>query len=147
MIETFLEIEPSTLLFLILLITAFLFAFKVLSMIIQTVIVAFLSGIFYIGLVVIIGIELSIDRILLFSFLGATFYMLYSFLISAYSVTAKIIGIPYRLAYFIIFIPLKYLSSHIGDVRKEIKRKAEEEREKEQKIKSKVREKVRKDKD
>lgn len=94
--------EVSTVILLILLITAFVIAFKVMKMVFQTILVSALSGLFYVVLTVFFFNSMpTINNTLMFAFLGSTFYMVYSFLISAYSVTARFISIPYHTLRFI----------------------------------------------
>lgn len=89
--------QVSTIVLLILLIAAFVIAFKVMKMVFQTILVSVLSALFYVALTVFFFNSMpTINNTLMFSFLGSTFYMVYSFLVSAYSVTAKFIGIPYH---------------------------------------------------
>ncbi len=89
--------EVSTVVLLILLITAFVIAFKVMKMVFQTILVSVLSALFYVALVLFFfnGTP-TINDTLMFAFLGSTFYMVYSFLISAYSITARLISVPYH---------------------------------------------------
>lgn len=102
--------ELPTLVLIILLVSAFVVAFKIMEMVFETIMVSALSGVFYIGLAYVFGSPLTLDKILLFAFLGSTLYMLYSFLASAYTIFSKLIGIPYRL----IKATFKYLTAGIG---------------------------------
>ena len=89
--------EVSTVILLVLLITAFIIAFKVMKMVFQTIMVSVISGVFYIALsFLLFDTTPTLNNILLFAFLGSTFYMVYSFLMSAYSVGAKLVSIPYH---------------------------------------------------
>lgn len=95
MIEAILELPNIVLI--VLLISAFVVAFKLMEMVLETIMVSVLSGLFYLGLVYLLDYPMALDRVLLFSFLGSSFYMAYSFLASAYSIFSKIIGIPFKL--------------------------------------------------
>lgn len=97
--------DVQTVLLIGLLIAAFIVAFKVLKMIMQTVTVSLLSAAFYVGLVYLFSYPLSVDRLLLFAFMGATLYMGFSFLISAYSIAARVLEIPYRIVKYILIVP------------------------------------------
>lgn len=93
--------EVSTVLLLILLIAAFVVAFKVMKMVFQTILVSVLSALFYVALMILFfNSTPTINDTLMFAFLGSTFYMVYSFLVSAYSITAKLIAIPYHVLKF-----------------------------------------------
>lgn len=90
--------QVSTLILLVLLIAAFVVAFKVMKMVFQTVVVSVLSALFYVVLsIMFFETTPTLNNTLMFAFLGSTFYMVYSFLISAYSIAAKIIPIPYHI--------------------------------------------------
>lgn len=78
------------------LIVALVVAFKIMEMVFETVIVTVLSGVFYIALKYIQGGTISLNDVLLFSFLGATLYMLYSLLASLYSVGATVVLLPFK---------------------------------------------------
>ena len=90
--------EVSMVLLLVLLIAAFVVAFKVMKMVFQTVLVSGLSALFYLALAVLFfDTAPTINNTLTFAFLGSTLYMVYTFLISAYSFTSRIISIPYHI--------------------------------------------------
>lgn len=112
--------EVSTVILLILLITAFVIAFKVMKMVFQTILVSVLSALFYVALTVFFFNNMpTINDTLMFAFLGSTFYMVYSFLISAYSIAGKLIAVPYHgLRYMA--IPLVWL---YGQIKEEYKLK------------------------
>lgn len=70
-------------------------AFKVMEMVFQTATIAALSGAFYVGLTYFMaGVSFSFNDLLLFSFLGASLYMLYSFLATIISTTETAVKIP-----------------------------------------------------
>lgn len=88
--------DVGALLLFVLLIAAFVVAFKVMQMVFETILVAGLSAGFYLSLVHFFQYTFSLDRLLLFAFLGATLYMAYSFLASAYSVASTVLEVPYH---------------------------------------------------
>jgi predicted membrane protein len=89
--------EVSTVVLLILLIAAFVIAFKVMKMVFQTILVSVLSGVFYVAITILFYDSMpTINNTLMFAFLGSTFYMIYSFLVSAYGIASKVIAIPYH---------------------------------------------------
>ena len=85
------------------LVLAFIVAFKIMEMVFETVIITVLSGVFYLSLRYLQGGAISINDLLMFSFLGASLYMLYSFLESLYSLGTTIIPIPYKIVKKIIW--------------------------------------------
>lgn len=89
--------QVATAVLLGLLILAFVVAFKIMKMVMQTLLVSVLSGVFYVSLVILFNYPFSFNELLMFSFLGSSFYMLYTFLASAYGVATKLIGIPYKI--------------------------------------------------
>ncbi|MFB6099653.1 MAG: hypothetical protein ABEK16_00115 [Candidatus Nanohalobium sp.] len=80
------------------LILALVIAFKLMEMVFETVIVTLLSGAFYVTLKYMQGGPIDINDLLLFSFLGASLYMVYSLLASLYKVGSTVIPIPYHVA-------------------------------------------------
>lgn len=98
MIQQLLQTADVTSILLVLaLITALVVAFKVMEMIFDTALIAGISGVFYIGLRTIQGGQITINDLLLFTFLGASVYMFYSLLASLYRVGATVIPIPYHI--------------------------------------------------
>lgn len=90
--------EYSTIILVLLLITTFVIAFKVMELVFETLMVSALSAAFYVGYTVLLGgglPQVVINDILLFAVLGAAFYMSYSFLSSAYGIARKVIHVPY----------------------------------------------------
>lgn len=107
--------QVSTIVLLVLLIAAFVIAFKVMKMVFQTILVSVLSAVFYVALSILFFDKMpTINNSLMFAFLGSTLYMLYSFLISAYSIASKVIAIPY---YFLkmLFKPIAWLYKQIKE--------------------------------
>ncbi len=92
-----LDPQINTLILLILIVGAFIVAFKIMAMVFQTILVSVLSAGFYLTLVYLLNYPLRPDLVLLFAFLGATLYMGYSFLSSAYWIAAKAIQVPYHI--------------------------------------------------
>ena len=90
------------------LIIALVLAFKVMEMVFETVIVTMLSGGFYLALKYLQGGLIDLNDLLLFSFLGASLYMLYSMLESLYKVGATVIPLPYKLTKTL-FKPFQYI--------------------------------------
>ncbi len=118
LIET-LTADVQSLLFLALLILAFIVAFKIMEMIFETILVAVLSAVFYLSLVYFLGFQFTLDRVLLFAFLGASFYMTYSFLASAYTIASTVISIPYHAVMLLaesIHRPLKRLWEELEEL-------------------------------
>lgn len=92
----------STLVMLALLIGAFFIAFKVMEMVMETILVSVLSGGFYLSLVYFFGHSFSLDSLIFYTFAGASLYMGYSFAVSAYGIAAKLVEIPYRVLMFLL---------------------------------------------
>lgn len=114
--------EPQTLLLFILLVLAFVVAFKLMEMVFETIMVSILSGIFYLGMVYLFGYSLTLDRVILFAFLGSAFYMAYSLMSSAYTLLSMVIGIPYALLK-LLFSPFSSASKNPGkNVGKKLKK-------------------------
>lgn len=132
-----LSTDAQSLLLIILLVVAFVVAFKIMEMIFETILVSALSAVFYLALSYFFGFPLALDRILLFAFLGATLYMGYSFLASAYTIASMLIGIPYRVAkvlWSVVVVPLerlhaesKHLWTGLSEKAGEIERKRKKE--------------------
>ena len=89
--------DVVSILLVIALITALVVAFKVMEMIFDTALIAAISGAFYIGLRTIQGGQITVNDLLLFTFLGASVYMFYSLLASLYRVGTTVIPIPYHI--------------------------------------------------
>lgn len=101
----------------VLLVIVFVIAFKVMTMVLETIIVSVLSGGFYVALGSVLGYSVTLNHMLFYAFLGASLYMGYSFLASAYSIAATLIEIPYR-AIKIVLIPFKKAYSHYKEKKK-----------------------------
>lgn len=98
MIEQLINLpEPLlTVLILGLLVGALVLAFKVMEMIFDTIVIAVLSATLYIGLTYFTGAPFRLNDLLLFSFLGASVYMLYSFLATVISTTESVLKVPMK---------------------------------------------------
>ncbi|MFB6147288.1 MAG: hypothetical protein ABEJ66_00235, partial [Candidatus Nanohaloarchaea archaeon] len=71
--------DATTIGLFVLLLVSFVVAFKVMQMVFETILVSVLSAAFYGGMVVLFNYTFTLERLLLFAFLGATLYMTYSF--------------------------------------------------------------------
>lgn len=96
----------GSLILLALLIAAFVVAFKIMEMVFETILASVLSGLFYVALSYLFNYSMSVERVLLFAFIGATLYMGYSFLISVYSIGSTVLSVPYKILKWVIGIPL-----------------------------------------
>jgi hypothetical protein len=108
MIEQLINLpEPVlTVLILGLLVGTLVLAFKVMEMIFDTIVIAVLSATLYIGLTYATAAPFQLNDLLLFSFLGASVYMLYSFLATIISTTESVLKVP-----------LKFLTVSFGGLR------------------------------
>jgi len=96
-IETILNLPQPVItgLLLLSLIAVFVVASKVMEMIFESITIALMSGVFYVGLTYLFGgVEFAFNDLLLYSVLGPSVYMLYSFLSTVLSTTSKIVQIP-----------------------------------------------------
>lgn len=100
-------------------------AFKVMEMIFDTVTIVALSATFYIGLTYFTAVSFSLNDLLLFSFLGASLYMLYSFLATVINTTESLVKIPVKIISGI-YRPTKRIT---GRIYRYIKRKIRSMRE------------------
>lgn len=104
----FLSADLSTAVLFVLLLISFVVAFKVMQMVFETILVSVLSGAFYIGMVYFLDYGFTFQRVLLFAFLGASLYMTYSFIASAYSIASTVLEIPYHVLRSLAVIPLRW---------------------------------------
>jgi hypothetical protein len=122
-----------------LLIAVLLIAYKIMEMVFETLAVAGVSGAYYAGLIYLFNggtfSGLQIDELLLFVFLGASLYLLYSLVLSVYSATSTLIEIPIEMAK-IIFYPFKKLWGHHKKSRKEKKEKKRQKKQEKQEQKN-----------
>lgn len=90
--------EMGTVGLLISLVVLFVVAFKLLEMVMQTVLVAALSGGFYAALAYYIpGIGFSVNSLLFFTFLGGSLYTGYHLLSQGYSIAKLLISLPVKM--------------------------------------------------
>ncbi len=90
--------EIGTVGLLISLVLLFVVAFKLLEMVMQTVLVAALSGGFYAALAYYIpGIGFSVNSLLFFTFLGGSLYTGYHLLSQGYSLAKLLVYIPVKI--------------------------------------------------
>lgn len=98
-----------------LLIAVLVIAYKIMEMVFETVTVGALSGAFYSGLVYLFSggsmTGFQIDELLLFVFLGASLYMVYSLILSLYSAGSTLVEIPIQIAKMALY-PFKKLWGH-----------------------------------
>lgn len=130
-----------------LLIAVLVIAYKIMEMVFETVTVGALSGAFYGGLTYLFSggsmTGFQIDELLLFIFLGASLYMVYSLVISLYSAGSTLIEIPIQMVKIVLY-PFKKLWSH--QKKKSVQRKQKkQEQDQEQSTKEVVLDKVQED--
>ena len=104
-------------------ILAVVLAFKVMEMVFETVTVAALSGVFYTAMTFLFETQFAFNDLLLFSFLGASLYMLYGFLMTAFSTAETVISVPVKI-FMGIYRPTK---RYLGKGYRALKRMNEEE--------------------
>ncbi len=112
MIEQFLNLPTPVITAILLtgLIIAFVVAFKIMEMIFETVTIAILSGIFYTALTVFLGgAEFGFNDLLLFSLLGASLYMFYSFLATTIKTAETLLKVPLKL-FLSVYRPVKRIA-------------------------------------
>ena len=101
MVLEFLSAIPqqySTVVLLVLLLAAFIAAFKLLEMVFETILVSVLSAGFYTAFTYLTSSTVpGLNDILLFAFAGASLYIGYTLLASAYGIAATVISVPYKL--------------------------------------------------
>jgi len=108
-------------------ILAVVLAFKVMEMVFETVTIAALSGAFYVAMIYLFGGQFAFNDLLLFSFLGASLYMLYGFLLTAFTAAETVLKIPYKI-FMGVFRPLsRILKRGYRELKKRIERRNEEE--------------------
>ncbi|MFB6174600.1 MAG: hypothetical protein ABEJ87_01325 [Candidatus Nanohalobium sp.] len=116
--------ELTSFLLVALLIAVLVIAYKIMEMVFETLTVAALSGVFYAGLTYLFSggnfSGFQINQLLLFIFLGAGLYMLYSFIISLYHAGTTLIEIPLMLVKATLY-PFKKIWRHHRESKKEKK--------------------------
>jgi len=119
MIEAITQSLPSELTTVILLaglVIVFYLAYKILSMVTQTILIAALSGIFYATLTSFLDLQLTLQNVLFFSLTGAALYLLYTIIETTVSIATHLIKIPVKLIEIIIY-PIRKL---IGRTKKKL---------------------------
>ena len=89
--------DIATAVLILLLVVVFVVAFKVMKMVFETIAVSALSAGFYTALSFVLSYSFSFNQMLSYAFLGATLYVVYSFLASAYSLARTALSIPYHI--------------------------------------------------
>lgn len=90
--------QLNTVVLLMGLVILFVVAFKVLEMVMQTLIVSVLSGAFYLALSYYLGsVQFSIDSLLFFTFIGGSLYTGYNLITTSASLLNKIIRLPIKI--------------------------------------------------
>jgi len=110
--------ELTTVILLTALILVFYLAYKILSMVTQTILIAVLSGIFYTVLTLFLELPLTLENTLFFAVTGAALYVGYTILITTVSVAKHIIEIPIKIIELILY-PIRKL---IGRAKKKYKK-------------------------
>lgn len=106
--------DIATGLLVVLLVVVFVVAFRIMKMVFETIAVSALSAVFYVALSFVMNYSFSFNQMLSYAFLGATLYMAYSFLASAYGIARTALEIPYRIL-LLIYKPLKHGFEHIEE--------------------------------
>ncbi|MFO7794254.1 MAG: hypothetical protein R6V35_04750 [Candidatus Nanohaloarchaea archaeon] len=129
LLETILGLPEGvvTAILLVSIILAVMLAFKVMEMVFETVTIAALSGAFYAAMIYLFGGSFAFNDLLLFSFLGASLYMLYGFLITAFTAAETILKIPYKIFMGVFRPTKKYSKKGYRELKKKIERRNEEE--------------------
>ena len=108
-------------------ILAVILAFKVMEMVFETVTIAALSGAFYTAMIYLFEGSFAFNDLLLFSFLGASLYMLYGFLLTAFTAAETILKVPYKIFMAFYRPGKKYSKKGYRVLKKKIERRNEEE--------------------
>lgn len=111
--------DVATIVLIVLLVVVFVAAFKIMSMVFETVMVSAFSAGFYAALSQLLNYSFSFNQMLTYAFLGAVLYLTYSFLASAYSLARTMLKIPYHL----LILALKPFKWAYTKIRKEVKLK------------------------
>lgn len=136
MVLEFLNAIPqqySTVVLLVLLLAAFIAAFKLLEMVFETIMVSVLSAGAYTAFTYLVYNSMpGLNDILLFAFAGASLYIGYTLLASAYGIAATVISVPYKIIkilYSGLSTGVKKLVGSIRSNAEEGKRSGKEEKE------------------
>lgn len=118
--------EVVTGLLLIGIILAIVLAFKIMEMVFETVTIAALSGVFYTAMTVLFeGATFAFNDLLLFSFLGASLYMLYGFLMTAFNLAEKIIVLPVKILLLVYRPSRRIILKSYRSIKRKLKRRNE----------------------
>jgi len=91
--------ELNTVILLIALVVMFVVAFKVLEMVMQTLLVSALSGGFYLAITYYLeSVSFSLDSLLFFTLIGGSLYTFYSLLTTSASLLKLLVKYPVKLA-------------------------------------------------
>lgn len=101
------QTDLTSILLITLLVAAFIIASKIMEIIFDTLLVSAISAGFYLALRTIQGGPITINDLLLFTFLGATLYMTYSTIASIYKIAKKVVPIPFTITKTLLK-PVKY---------------------------------------
>jgi hypothetical protein len=116
--------ELGTVSLLLALVLLFVVAFKILEMVMQTVMVSALSGAFYFALAYYLeSVAFSFNSLLFFAFIGGSLYTGYHMIAQGYAILSLLLTVPYRIG--------KSLVSTAGDLgnKLEDRRKTEDKEE------------------
>lgn len=90
--------EMNTVFLLLALVALFVVAFKVMEMVMQTILVTALSGLFYFALSYFLSsVTFSLNSLLFFAFIGGTLYTAYNLLTKSYKVATVAVKIPLKI--------------------------------------------------
>jgi uncharacterized membrane protein len=90
--------ETNTVLLLLALVAVFVVAFKVLEMVFQTLLVAALSGGFYLALAYFLNsVAFSLESLIFFTFIGGTLYTVYHLFLKTFRVASISAKLPLKL--------------------------------------------------
>ena len=144
MVLEFLNAIPqqySTVVLLVLLMAAFIAAFKLLEMVFETIMVSVLSAGAYTAFTYLVYNSMpGLNDILLFAFAGASLYIGYTLLASAYGIAATVISVPYKLIKIIYSGLSTGVKKLVGSVRSsaEERKKAKDQEKDEEAVKEVV---------
>lgn len=100
--------DIATAVLIVLLVAVFVIAFKLMKMVFETITVSVLSAAFYGALSLVLNYSFSLNQMLSYAFLGATLYLSYSFVASAYGLARSLLEIPYHIL-LLLLKPVKAL--------------------------------------
>lgn len=113
--------EVVTFTLLVALIAVFYIAYKILSMVTQTIIIAILSGIFYVSLTYILTLPLTLENVLFFTVAGSVLYVGYTLLATTISLAKHAITIPVKIIELITY-PIRKIGKIAKKKYKEIEK-------------------------